>query len=113
MICTLALALVAAPPLVPASAPIGTAEERVRDPLRDPLPPDPVRAEAVRRGYRIFQNTPRNARRFTASSLSCGSCHLNAGQKEGALPLMGIAKVFPEYNRRCGRMFTLEDRVVG
>jgi thiosulfate dehydrogenase len=105
--------LIAVTPLIPQSAPIATATDRVRDPDRDPLPGDPQRGDAIRRGYRIFLDTPHNAPRYTKSALSCGSCHLNAGQKEGAMPLVGIAKVFPEYNRRSGRTFTLEDRVIG
>jgi len=99
--------------LVPQSAAIGQADERVKDPFRDPLPQDPALAEEIRRGYRIFLDTPKEAPRYARAVLSCGSCHLNAGQKEGAMPLVGIAAVFPEYNRRAGRMFTLEDRVVG
>lgn len=102
-----------APLLVPQTAPIGQATDRVRDPARDPLPDDPALADEIRRGYRIFGNTPKYARKYTSAALSCGSCHLNAGQREGALPLLGIASVFPEYNRRAGRNFTLEDRVVG
>ena len=99
--------------LVPASASLVEMALRVKDPTRDPLPGDPVLAEQIRRGYALFQNTPREAPGSVASALSCGSCHLHAGQKEGALPLVGIAAVFPEYNRRSGRVFTLEDRVVG
>jgi thiosulfate dehydrogenase len=101
------LLLLAAAALVPSSAPIGTAAVRVRDPAKENAP------EAVLRGYRIFLDTPRYAPRFAGNALSCGSCHLNAGQKEGALPLVGIASVFPEYSKRAGRVFTLEDRVVG
>ncbi len=91
--------------LVPQSAPIGEAHTLAKDPANA--------SEEVRLGYKIFVNTPKYARRFTRAKLSCGNCHLNAGQKEGAMPLVGIAAVFPEYNRRSGRMFTLEDRVVG
>jgi len=105
--------VIAAGFLIPQSAAIGQAGDRVKDPARDKLPDDPRQAAEVERGYRIFLDTPRHARRFTRSALSCGSCHLNAGQKEGAMPLVGIAAVFPEYNKRSGRMFTLEDRVVG
>ena len=98
------LALLCTAMLVPKSAPIGMARERVRDPVSGNAPAE------VRRGYALFQDT---AGRYTRARLSCGSCHLNAGQKDGALPLVGIAAVFPEYNRRAGRVFTLEDRVVG
>jgi thiosulfate dehydrogenase len=105
--------LLAAQLLIPRSAPIGTAAQRVRDPARDALPQDPALAEQIRQGYRLFMETPKHAPRYTAAALSCGSCHLNGGQKEGAMPLVGIAAVFPEYNRRSGRNFTLEDRIVG
>jgi thiosulfate dehydrogenase len=37
---------------------------------------------------------------------------LNAGQREKALPLVAVAGLFPEYNRRAGRLITLADRVV-
>jgi thiosulfate dehydrogenase len=113
LLALLAVAVLGAAPLISESAPIGTARMRVKDPTRGALPADPARAAAILRGYRTFLDTPPNAERFTKSALSCGSCHLNAGQKAGAMPLVGIAQVFPEYNRRCGRNFTLEDRVVG
>ena len=58
-------------------------------------------------------NTPAETPRLTPSRMSCGNCHLNAGQKELALPRVGSAVMFPEYNRRAGRDFTLEDRIVG
>ncbi len=58
-------------------------------------------------------DTPREASRLTPSGMSCGNCHLNGGQRELALPLVGSAGMFPEYNRRAGRDFTLEDRIVG
>jgi thiosulfate dehydrogenase len=29
------------------------------------------------------------------------------------MPLVGIARVFPEYNKRAGRVFSLEDRIIG
>jgi thiosulfate dehydrogenase len=56
-------------------------------------------------------NTPAEAARFVRRN-HCTNCHLNAGQRERALPLVGIAASFPEYNRRAGRLITLADRVV-
>jgi thiosulfate dehydrogenase len=100
------------PRLVPALAPIAERDARVRDPGRDPLPVDPKQAEEIRRGYSLFLDTSK-ASGSVGAALSCGNCHLNAGQKEGALPLVGIDAVFPEYNHRSGRKFSLEDRVVG
>lgn len=101
------------PRLVPASAPIAERDTRVRDPGRDPLPADPKQAQKIRRGYLLFLDTSKLAPGSVSAGLSCGNCHLNAGQKEGALPLVGIDAVFPEYNRRSGRKLSLEDRVVG
>jgi thiosulfate dehydrogenase len=37
---------------------------------------------------------------------------LNAGQRERALPIVGVAGVFPEYNARASRLISLADRVV-
>jgi len=70
-------------------------------------------AARVRHGFLIFMNTPGEAGRLTHNHLSCGNCHLNAGQREKALPLVGVSAVFPQYNKRAGRDFTLADRVVG
>jgi thiosulfate dehydrogenase len=102
------IALLVAASLIRQSAPIGEAKARVKDPLKDP-----TASQEVRLGYRIFENTPKFAMKYTRARMSCGNCHLNAGQKDGAMPLIGIAGVFPEYNKRTGRMFTVEDRVVG
>jgi thiosulfate dehydrogenase len=44
--------------------------------------------------------------------VSCANCHLNAGQRERALPLVGVAGMFPEYNARASRLISLPDRVV-
>ena len=37
---------------------------------------------------------------------------MNGGQREKSLPLVGIVGMFPEYNRRAGRLYSLEDRIV-
>jgi len=44
--------------------------------------------------------------------MSCNNCHLNGGQREKSLPLVGVVGMFPEYNRRSGRLFSLGDRIV-
>src|SRR4029077_18984387 len=69
-------------------------------------------SKEIRRGFRIFTNTPAEASRFTRSRGSCNNCHLNAGQRERSMPLVNVAGVFPEYTRRSGRLFSLEDRIV-
>jgi len=99
--------------LIPASATMTTAWDIPRDPLADSSLNGSPLGEEVRRGYRIFTNTQGEAPGITGNPVSCGNCHLNAGQREKALPLVGVAGVFPEYNKRAGRLFSLEDRIVG
>lgn len=89
-----------------------TAWDVPKNPLTDPTLGDSRLAKEIRQGYRVFMNTPVEAARLTGGTMSCGNCHLNAGQREKALPVVGIAQLFPEYNRRAGRLFTLADRVV-
>jgi thiosulfate dehydrogenase len=83
-----------------------------RNPLEDPTLGDTPLAQQVRWGYRIFVDTPREAPRFTGGKVSCANCHLNAGQRERAMPLVGVAGVFPEYNVRAARLISLADRIV-
>jgi thiosulfate dehydrogenase len=90
-----------------------TAWDIPRNPLIDSTLPSSPHTERIRQGFRLFMETPIQAPRFTGNNLSCGNCHLNAGQRELALPLVGVAASFPEYNNRAARQFTLEDRIVG
>jgi thiosulfate dehydrogenase len=85
------------------------------------IPADPIydesldglpNAEEIRLGYRIFTNTKAEAPSISSGSVSCSNCHLNAGQRERALPLVGVSAMYPEMNRRAERMFTIEDRII-
>jgi thiosulfate dehydrogenase len=89
-----------------------TAWDVPKNPLTDPTLDDSRLSKEIRWGYRIFTNTPGEAPRLTPSKVSCSNCHLNAGQREKALPVVGVAGLFPEYNRRAGRLITLVDRIV-
>jgi thiosulfate dehydrogenase len=100
-----------AAPLVPASAGLDRIATLVRDPAHDSLPADAHEAEQVRLGLRIFRNTRAEAARFAGNGLTCENCHLNGGQKEGALPLVGVAATFPQYRARSGRLISLQDRI--
>jgi thiosulfate dehydrogenase len=99
-------------PLVPSTTTMATAWDFPRNPLTDASLGDSKLAADIKWGFRIFTNTPGEAPRLTASAMSCNNCHLNGGQRERSLPLVGIAGMFPEYNRRSGRLYTLADRVV-
>ncbi|MEO8260430.1 MAG: c-type cytochrome [Acidobacteriota bacterium] len=99
-------------PLVPARTTMVTAWDVPKNPLTDPALDDSRLATEIRWGFRLFVNTPAEASRFTPSRMSCSNCHLNAGQRERSLPLAGVAAMFPEYNRRSGRLYSLTDRIV-
>ena len=99
-------------PLVPATTTMVTAWQVPLDPLKDPSLTDAKVADQIKWGYRIFVDTPHEAPKFTGGKVACANCHLNAGQRERALPVVGVAGVFPEYNNRSARLITLADRVV-
>jgi len=99
-------------PLVSASSTMVTAWVVPQNPLEDKTLGDSPLAEEIRWGYRIFVNTPKEAPHFTGGKVSCANCHLNAGQRDRALPVVGVAGMFPEYNNRAARLISLADRVV-
>jgi thiosulfate dehydrogenase len=99
-------------PLISSRTTMVTAWELPKNPLTDSTLDDSKLAKEIRSGYRIFTNTAGEAARFTPGKMSCSNCHLNAGQREKSLPLVGVVGMFPEYNRRSGRLFSLGDRIV-
>jgi thiosulfate dehydrogenase len=99
-------------PLIPASTTMVTAWQIPQDPTADPALSDPKLGDQIKWGYRIFVDTPREAPHLTGGAVACVNCHLNAGQRERALPLVGITGMFPEYNNRAARLISLQDRVV-
>ena len=100
-------------PLVPFTTTMVSAWDLPQDPITDPTLDARDDGELIRRGFRLFRDTPSETPRFTPSGMTCANCHLNSGQRELALPLVGSAGMFPERNGRAGRMFSLEDRIVG
>ena len=99
-------------PLIPARMTMVTAWDVPKNPLTDTSLDDSKLSKEIRWGFRIFTNTPGEAPQFAPGRGSCNNCHLNAGQRERALPLVGVAGMFPEYNRRAGRLISLGDRIV-
>jgi thiosulfate dehydrogenase len=99
-------------PLISSRTTMVTAWEIPKNPLTDSSLDDSRLSKEIRSGYRIFTNTAGEASRFTPGRMSCSNCHLNAGQREKSLPLVGVVGMFPEYNRRSGRLFSLGDRIV-
>jgi thiosulfate dehydrogenase len=99
-------------PLVSAKTTMVTAWFVPKNPLTDPSLDDSKLSKEIKRGFRIFTNTPKEAPRLAPGKMSCNNCHLNAGQRERSLPLVAVAGMFPEYNRRSGRLYSLGDRIV-
>src|SRR5688572_20928082 len=100
-------------PLIHARVTMVAAWEFPKNPLTDEsLNDDSKLSKEIRWGFQLFTSTPAEAPQFVPGKITCNNCHLNGGQRDRALPLVGIAGMFPEYNRRSGRMYTLNDRIV-
>jgi thiosulfate dehydrogenase len=99
-------------PLISSRTTMATAWEFPKNPLTDPALDKSKLAEQIRWGFQIFTDTPRHAPHFAPGKMSCNNCHLNGGQRERSLPLVAVAGMFPEYNRRSGRLYSLNDRIV-
>ncbi len=98
-------------PLIAARVPMKAAWEFPQNPLTDTTLDQSRLSEEIRRGFRLFTNTPAEAPRLVPGGMSCTNCHMNAGQRERSMPLVNVAGMFPEYNRRSGRLFSLGDRI--
>ena len=98
-------------PLIAASMSMKAAWEFPRNPLTDKTLDNSKLSEEIRRGFKLFTNTPVEAPRWAPGGMSCTNCHMNAGQREKSMPLVDVAGMFPEYNRRSGRLYSLGDRV--
>jgi thiosulfate dehydrogenase len=99
-------------PLVPASTTMVTAWQVPLEPLHDETLGKSPLADQIRWGFQLFTDTPHQAPQFVGGQMACANCHLNAGQRERALPVVGVAGVFPEYNARAARLISLGDRIV-
>src|SRR5215467_10511222 len=99
-------------PLVSSRTTMVTAWFIPKNPLTDPSLDKSTLSNEIRWGFRIFTDTPHEAPQFAPGKMSCNNCHLNGGQRELSLPLVGLAGMFPEYNKRSGRLYSLGDRIV-
>ena len=98
-------------PLIAATVSMKAAWEFPRNPLDDKTLDTSRLSEEIRRGFRLFTNTPAEAPRLAPGGMACTNCHMNAGQRERSMPLVDVASMFPEYNRRSGRLYSLGDRI--
>jgi thiosulfate dehydrogenase len=98
--------------LIPASTTMVTAWDVPQNPLTDTSLDDSRLSKDIKWGYKLFTNTPGEVKAYVPGRMACANCHLNAGQRERSLPLVAVAGMFPEYNRRSGRLYSLADRIV-
>lgn len=84
------------------------------------LPPSPEN-DLVKLGYDIVRNTSRHlgpdqpdkAKAYAGNRLACVNCHLDAGTRPFAMPLIGVVRRFPQYRGREDKIGTIEERING
>ncbi len=70
-------------------------------------------AEQLVRGMRPNAETRTLLPEHVGDDINCTSCHLNAGTVADGSPYVGITAFFPSYQKRAGRVITIEDRING
>jgi thiosulfate dehydrogenase len=98
-----------------------TAEEKPKDKAKDGLvdwtPPDHATipegplGDSVKRGLDLFTHTSERLPDYTPTTLNCSSCHLDAGRKPYAAPVVGSYARFPKYMPRTEAVITMQERV--
>ncbi len=99
--------------LIPRTATLARAWDIPQNPMVEQRGDSSQFMQSVRRGFALFMNTSQLAPSLSGSTMSCNNCHPNGGQRDQAMPLVGVSLVFPEENKRAGRPFTLEERIIG
>ncbi|TWU64569.1 SoxAX cytochrome complex subunit A precursor [Crateriforma conspicua] len=69
--------------------------------------------EAIRLGETLVNETNKHplTKSLVGNSLSCTSCHLDAGRHPEAASFIGVAAAYPAYSPREKSVITLEDRI--
>lgn len=67
-------------------------------------------------GKRLVSQTfaeigPDTSKPFAGNRLACQNCHLNAGSNHAGIPLIGVAKAYPKFSARSGRVISLPERI--
>ncbi|MGE8203183.1 c-type cytochrome [Heyndrickxia sp. NPDC080065] len=92
--------------------------ENIPDPLAynppnmDAVPEGPD-GDAIKRGYKIVNETNSVLDGYVGNKLSCSSCHAGAGLEQSVSPLVGVTAKYPQYRPREGKIMSIEDRING
>jgi thiosulfate dehydrogenase len=92
---------------LPAPAPRTLLTPRLADLLADP------NSAQLIQGLRLMAQTHKLLPKNVGDALDCNSCHLDGGTIAKASPYFGVVTLFPTYNKRAGRVITIEDRLNG
>lgn len=85
------------------------------------LVPTAEKNKELKYGYELFTSTttyigPASSNeemRYAGNNLACNNCHLQAGTKPYAAPLIGIINRFPQFRGRENKIGTIEERING
>jgi len=80
--------------------------------IQDLKDKDDPYSQSVKKGYELMNNTHVLLDEYVGNQLSCSSCHGNAGL-DSTSSFVGVSAVYPQYNARAGKVFTIEDRING
>jgi thiosulfate dehydrogenase len=80
-------------------------------PPPDSAIPDDRLGASIRRGRAIFVRTTDSLPAFAPGNIQCASCHLDAGRRPDAAPVVGVMARYPKYLERTGDVVTIHDRV--
>ena len=80
-------------------------------PPPDSLIPDDALGASIRRGRAIFVRTTDSLPAHAPGNIQCASCHLDAGRRPDAAPVVGVMARYPKYLERSGAVVTIHDRV--
>lgn len=91
-----------------------TEEEELQfnPPSLDDLDPEDPMTEYIIYGEELFSESDTVMPDYVGNELSCASCHADGGMAP-ANSMVGVVPNFPEYNKRAGTVFTIEDRING
>ncbi|MBB5224395.1 thiosulfate dehydrogenase [Amaricoccus macauensis] len=70
-------------------------------------------AEQLVHGMRLNAETRDLLPENVGNGLNCSSCHLNAGTVADGSPYVGISAFFPSYQKRAGKVISMEERING
>ena len=103
------------PPAAAAAATTGVAtvpaEPLAYTPPADSLIPSDSLGASIRRGHALLMRTTDSLPAYAPGNIQCASCHLDAGRRPDAAPLIGVAARFPKYMDRTGAVISIQDRV--